>query len=66
METELSVCSHHTHCWAGKGSTIITTLINSAKLNINIWERRVTGRISLAFIKKKLPPSGRKDVVKYL
>lgn len=50
----------------GKGSTIITKVINCVKLNINIWQRGVIGRLSLALIRKKLPHPWRRVVVAYL
>lgn len=50
----------------GKGSTIIIGLINSAKLNINTWQRRVTGRLSVALAKEQLSHPWSRDVVKYL
>jgi len=56
-----SVRNHRAHCQAGKGSTITTALFNSAKLNINMWQRRAGGRLSLALVKKKLLHPWRRD-----
>lgn len=46
--------------------TIIIALINSAKLNINMGQRRVVGRLSVALIKEQLSHPWSRDVAKYL
>lgn len=57
VQTELSVCSHHTHWkemehnWKMERTVIITMVINSVKLNTNMWQRSVIGKLSLAFIR---------------